>query len=963
MEDLRALSFDSVVSSAKTFSIGALVDLSLLSKKRIALSISENQYVDLLGSFGMLIGSPRVLLVGNKGLESRSPTGSYSVYSRLKDKLSLSIFSNLKDVRLLIYIKENKVFEYQKTIEQTIINKTVSFDVLLRGLEGAGFAQVSKVTDVKQFCVKGGIVDLYSPIYQHPVRAYFYEDSPSFTFYDITSGLPLGLPIKSFILNKHENKTVSTQLSFLLAKQKFTQLSYDQCVTKGSRRPIKEVVNFNFKNNKKKIYYLEDIIFSVYETKSAIYIPQTHKRALNRENQPNVLVPGFEKGDIVCHEDFGIGEFRGLGGGQKEEEFLKIRYLDGTINLSIKKLSKVFFVSRETGDSSKIGHLNKKGVWKRRVNSVVVSAQQYVDNLVGIYTKKHQEARPSFVFGGELESAFLNNFEYNDTRDQGVAWSEIASDLEGDFPMSRLLCGDVGFGKTELAMRAVFRVVVNGGLAVVLCPTSILASQHFGVFKKRLEAFGVKVGCLVGGLSPSEKAKIKVSWLGGGLDVLVSTSAALYDDVFIKFASLFVVDEEHRFGVKQKEELVNKFVNKDVLFMSATPVPRTLHLSLSGVHNISTLSSPPFLRKPINTIVSYFSKKLIKQSISFELSRGGQVFYLHNRVRSISSVKSFLLGLCPGLRVAVVHSRLGQEKIREAVLGFINKKYDLLLCSSVIASGIDIPNANTVIIDNSHLFGLSQLHQIRGRVGRGGSQGFAYLLVPPKKELTKTGKQRLQAIEKNSFLGAGYSLSKADLNIRGAGSVFGYRQSGSFYDVGYEFYSKVISRCFDKQTKKGTVQGVDAFNYNVSFGCVFDKDYIVSSYERLRLYKELAGLYSVKDVLLFRDRLVEVYGPLLDEGKNLLAMRQVSVLCGGLNIYSLTQKNSFVVLFFNNSFIGVDFLVKFLEGRKTEFGVLGFVFGSKGDTTSLTIEFDGGCVFNGDFLRFFIGELNVACKN
>jgi len=408
--------------------------------------------------------------------------------------------------------------------------------------------------------------------------------------------------------------------------------------------------------------------------------------------------------------------------------------------------------------------------------------------------------------------------------------------------------------------------------------------------------------------------------------------------------------------------LVNKFVNKDVLYMSATPIPRTLHLSLSGIQSISSLSTPPILRKPINTVVSYFSEELIKQSIYFEISRGGQVFYLHNRISSILSIKAFLLRLCPVIKIAVVHSRLGALKIKETVSDFVNKKYNLLLCSSVIGSGIDIPSANTIFIDNAHLFGLSQLHQIRGRVGRGSLQGFAYLLIPKEGKLSDKGKKRLQTIEQNSMLGSGYSLSRADLEIRGGGVVFGYKQSGSVYDVGYEFYSKIVSRCFEEQTQKKPLALVDAFNYKTSFLCLFNKSYIVSNYERLRAYRELSSLYSLSSIDLFKQKLKDVYGPLGEEEKNLLNMRSVAVLGAGLSIINLVYNNAVLVLIFNNSFIGVDYLLKFLELYKINFNIKDFVFSVVGDTTKLSLSFDGEINVNGSFTKKFLEELNGFCK-
>jgi len=963
MNSLRLSSFQNIINNPSSFSIRGLIDLSLLTKKRVALSVSQNQYIDLLASFGLILNQKNIILLGDERIQEESPVGICSIYSRLMSRLSLELYSNLKNITILLYVRDLSEFKYKKTIKRILINPKSSFTEVVDALIKTGYEEVAHVKDIKQFCIKGGLIDFYSPIYQNPIRAYFYEEPTSFIFYNLSTGLSKQGPLKEVYLNKEEKKVMSIGVDTLLKKQAFTKISSLYSSKKKINNQIKEVSESYINKHNGPILYLEDLQFSLYKQNNKLYAPYIYK---NMENPHKEVVGSsfaFERGDYVCHEDFGVGQLTGFDTkGGFLEDFVKIKYLDGSVSLSVKKLFKLFFVSRETDFGGDVDSLNKKGSWKKRRSVIQKNAEKYVDNLVNIYTNKSVDTRPPFVFGGELEASFLKGFRYTDTKDQKLVWENLKKDLEGAFPMSRLLCGDVGFGKTELAIRAVFRVVINGGRAIVLCPTSILVNQHFGVFVDRLAPVGVSVSTLSGGLSLKKRNKIKVDWVERKIDVLISTSAALYDDVFIRFASFFVIDEEHRFGVKQKEVLFNKFVNKDVLFMSATPIPRTLHLSLSGIHNISTLSTPPFIRKPINTVVSFFSDQLIKQSIYFELSRNGQVFYLHNRINTISSVKSFLLKLCPVLKVGVVHSRLGAEKIKTVLLDFIDKKYNLLLCSSVIASGIDIPNANTIIIDNAHLFGLSQLHQIRGRVGRGSLYGFAYLLVPKEGKLTVASKKRLKTIEQNSSLGDGYSLSKSDLEIRGGGAVFGYKQSGAVFDVGYEFYSKIVSRCFDKTTNKTNISAIDAFNYKVSFLCCFDQSYIFLDYERLRAYRELSGLYLVETIKVFKERLTQVYGPLSKPGANLLYMRLASLLCASLNINNLTYNAGTLVLFFNNSFIGVDFLVKFLETYKTKFNVLRFVFNVENNKTNIVICFNSSLVVDGLFLRDFLRGFYVFYK-
>ena len=960
MKDFQANALRALKHSINDFTVKEVVDLSVVSGKRVALLVSKNQYLDLLGSFGLFLNHKNLLLVGSSDLKESSPPGFYSTYDRLMEKLSLSLHLGLDGVDVFVCIKSVKELIYKKTIKSIKIDTSVSFEGLVDSLTQTGYKRVESVFDTKHFCVKGGIIDFYSPIYQFPIRAYFYDNVPIFMFYNLSTGLPKDHKLKEVYLNKKSNETVSFLTKELLKKYNFMVVDLVDKKQNNNKQSIKLISEKNFKKESKKIIYNNKIHFGAYQINNTIFAPTIYQHINEQPRERPDLISGFDRGDFVCHEDYGVGVFMGLHKGASEgDEFIKIQYLDGTINLSVKRFFKLSFVSRETNTKQLVSSLSKKGVWKRKGLAIRKNVETYVDNLVNIYAKKNTNVRPPFLFGGNLETSFLKGFNYQDTTDQALVWDEIKQDLEGDFPMSRLLCGDVGFGKTELAVRAAFRVVINGGRVVVLCPTSILVNQHLAVFKERLSPFGVNVSGLVGGLLKTKKIEIKVGWVDKKIDVLIATSAALYDDVFIRFASFFVVDEEHRFGVKQKEVLVNKFVNKDVLFMSATPIPRTLHLSLAGVHNISTLSSPPVLRKPINTIVSYFSENLIKQGIEFELSRGGQVFYLYNRVENILAVKSFLLRLCPSVNVGVVHSSLGIKKITNIVEGFINKKYNLLLCSSVIASGVDIPNANTIFIDNSHLFGLAQLHQIRGRVGRGGTQAFAYLLVPKNKALTDSGKKRLKTIEQNSALGSGYNLSKADLEIRGGGVVFGYKQSGSIYDVGYEYYSKILSRCFEEQTKNTNLASVDSFNYQVSFVCLFRRAYIPLDYERLRAYRELSSLYFVDAVSSFVKKLIQIYGDFSLSEKNLLDMRVVSILCGNLDINNLKYKNHVLELFFNNSFTGVDYLVKFLELYKEKFNILNFGFEVVGNATSVKIVFIDSLLVNGLFLKLFMEGFDV----
>jgi len=543
-----------------------------------------------------------------------------------------------------------------------------------------------------------------------------------------------------------------------------------------------------------------------------------------------------------------------------------------------------------------------------------------------------------------------------------LVWKEISQDLEKKYPMYRLLCGDVGFGKTELALRSAFRVVSNGRQALLMAPTSVLASQHFRVCVDRMRGVAVNVALLTRFNTAKEKIKIKNSWIQGKIDILIGTHSVLYDSIFIKHTSLFIIDEEHRFGVKDKEGFLEGFVNKDVLLMSATPIPRSLNASFSGLSDISTLGTPPVLRRPIQTFVNYFDDVLIKRSIDFELSRSGQIFFVHNNISSILSIKSYLERLCPYLRVLVAHSKVGSKTLKEHLFLFVNKKVDMLLCTSIIGSGIDIPNANTIIVNSAHRFGLGQLHQIRGRVGRSNRQGYAYLLVPKETRLTPSSKKRLKTIEQNVSLGSGYHIAKSDLKIRGGGLMFGYKQSGRRYDFGFEFYSKLVSRSLRDFSGLSNNFFVDNFVYSVGFLCCFPKKYIESEFDRLRFYRVLNGLYTKNKVLGFKRDLVNRFGALPAPAVNLINMRLVVILASKLKITLLASRSNKLKFVFNNTFKQSVGLFKFLKGRVCVFGVNKHSFEVLENATSLSFELDEGCPVVASLILSLLEELYVVCE-
>ena len=956
MTQLKSLTFECLKKGSKDLDVQSLIDLAVLSTKKISIEVSSDEFTELLASYGFILDSQNILLLTSKQQDKSSISGFYSINDKLIDKTSMALDQNLKNVRLIIYKQKNKFFQYKKITKSIHVNSKTQHTELISLLEEIEYQRVEYVDEERQFCVKGGIIDFYSPIHENPIRAYFYDNETEYMYYNLGTGMPKDISIKTVYLSKNERRTIDFKTQALINKYKFFEI--DRSLS--TKEKLINKLSISELQKTKNTEYLTDIFFNAYKINNKVYAP-AHYKNINKKSEKKGFMQGFERGDIVCHEDYGVGQFVGLSS-FTDDEYVKIKYNDGTISLSVSQLFKLSFVSRETENSLKINSLSKKGVWARKLNLLRKKASEYVDKLVDMYSKRESVSRPAFISGGEIEKSFIAGFQYEPTLDQISVWEQISKDLELETPMSRLLCGDVGFGKTEIAIRTSFRVVINGGKVLILCPTSILVNQHLNVFKQRVEPFGVSVGSLSGGLSLKKRDSIKAAWLENRIDILISTTAALYDTVFIKDASLAVIDEEHRFGVKDKESLVNSFVNKDVLYMSATPIPRTLHLSLSGVHDISTLSTPPFLRKPIVTTVSYFSKKVIKQAVAFELNRGGQVFYMHNRIDTIGSVKTLIENLNPSAMVEIVHSKLSSKSIKSLLLDFTNKKYNVLLCTSIVGSGIDIPNANTIIINKANLFGLSQLHQIRGRVGRSSQQGYAYLMVPKNIQLNQGAKKRLKSIEKNTSLGSGYNIARSDLEIRGAGTVFGYKQSGSGFDVGYEYYSKIVSSCVESKFEKNLISLVDSFSYRVSFVCCFEKSYVGSDYERLRLYRDLSNLYTLKDVDTFRSKVKKVYGVVTAGGDNIINMRKCSILCSTKNIINISYKDGQLILFFNNDFNDMDYLIKFLNSNVIKFSILDFAFGVVNGSTNIKINFKQNLNVDGMFLYLFMEGYNEFCK-
>ena len=626
----------------------------------------------------------------------------------------------------------------------------------------------------------------------------------------------------------------------------------------------------------------------------------------------------FEPGDYVVHIDHGIGKFAGLvriPNGNTTQEVIKLVYQnDDVVFVSIHSLHKISKYKGKEGEQPRISKLGT-GAWEKMKERTKTKIKDIARDLIKLYSRRKQEKgfkySPDSFLQHELEASFL----YEDTPDQLKATQEVKADMESDRPMDRLVCGDVGFGKTEVAVRAAFKAVTDNKQVAVLVPTTVLAFQHFQTFSKRLEGMPCKVEYLSRARSAKDTSRILKELAEGKVDILIGTHKIIGKSVKFKDLGLLIIDEEQKFGVSVKEKLRQLKVNVDTLTMTATPIPRTLQFSLMGARDLSVIQTPPPNRYPIQTEVHTFNEEIIADAINFEMSRNGQVFFVNNRIQNLAELKAMIERNIPDCRVCVGHGQMKPEDLEKIIFDFVNYDYDVLLATTIIESGIDIPNANTIIINQAQNFGLSDLHQMRGRVGRSNKKAFCYLLAPPLSTLSPEAKRRLQAIENFSDLGSGIHIAMQDLDIRGAGNMLGAEQSGFIADLGYETYQKILSEAvielkndefadlYADEIKAGeeklSGEGfVDECSVESDLELLFPNEYIPSSSERMLLYRELDKLELDKDVDVFRARLLDRFGKIPPEGEELIRIVPLRRMAKRMGIEKVFLKAGRMTLYF-----------------------------------------------------------------
>lgn len=620
----------------------------------------------------------------------------------------------------------------------------------------------------------------------------------------------------------------------------------------------------------------------------------------------------LQPGDYVTHIDHGVGVYSGLQKidvNGKMQEAVRIVYRDN--DLLYVNISSLHKISKYSGKEGSVPKMNKLGsdVWNKLKDKTKKQVKDIASDLIKLYAKrKSQEGfahSPDNYMQMELEASFI----YEDTPDQAKATEDVKRDMEKPGPMDRLVCGDVGFGKTEVAVRAAFKTCCDGKQAAVLVPTTILAYQHYKTFGERLKDFPVKVDFINRFKSSKEKKETLKKVESGEIDIIIGTHALLGKDVKFKDLGVMIIDEEQKFGVAAKEKLKQLRATVDSLTLTATPIPRTLQFSLMGARDLSIINTPPPNRQPIQTEVAVFNEDSIRDIIYYETERGGQVFFIHNRVKGLAEMKGFIQGLCPDLSIAYAHGQMEGDELEDTILDFMDKKYDVLVCTNIVESGVDIPNVNTIIVNNAHQFGLSDLHQLRGRVGRSNKKAFCYLLAPPMSTLPADSRKRLTTLEQYSDLGSGFQIAMRDLDIRGAGNLLGGEQSGFIAEIGFEMYQKIIDEAVRelKRTEfrelfKEEIQQQDDFVSD----CTIDTDleilipdsYVDSITERLSLYSRLDNCENEEDLQAFHDELTDRFGPVPPEAEDLFTTVRCRRMAVELGFEKMLLKNETLKCFF-----------------------------------------------------------------
>jgi len=640
----------------------------------------------------------------------------------------------------------------------------------------------------------------------------------------------------------------------------------------------------------------------------------------------------LQVGDYVVHVEHGIGQYQGLkeiNQGDGNAEFMLLEYAEGArLYVPLTRLDLIQKYRSSEGAKPALSHLGTQA-WSKTKARVRKAMKDMADELLKLYAERKMAKGHSFPSGNEFVREFEDAFEFNETEDQAQAITDVMHDMESSQPMDRLLCGDVGYGKTEVAMRAAFKAVGDNKQVAVLAPTTVLAFQHYETFKQRFGPFPVTIEMISRFRSPKQQKEILQKAEAGKIDILIGTHRILSKDLKFADLGLLIVDEEQRFGVRHKERIKQMRKQVDVLTMSATPIPRTLHMSLVGLRDMSVIETPPKDRMAIQTVVASWDDKLIQSSIEQELERGGQVYFVHNRVESIWEIAAKLQELVSKAKIIVGHGQMGETELEKVMLSFMHHEADILVATTIIENGLDIPLCNTILINRADRLGLSELYQLRGRVGRSNRRAYAYLLIPKEVELTPIARRRLAALKEFSDLGAGFKIAALDLELRGAGNLLGGEQSGHIEAIGFELYTQMLERAVREMKGEAAPDEAET-QLNLGLNIRIGADYIPEENQRLRMYKRVAGVETESQLADVAAELQDRYGPPPQSVRNLLDYASLKLLCIRVGVNAIERKRDSVTFKFRqNAAVDPEQLARFVSAQKgaqfTPDGMLKFV--------------------------------------
>lgn len=809
------------------------------------------------------------------GENKNSPEASGQRLSVLNNISASENFLAIAPIRAVLY-KTSSGFKEQICLSK---GKDADLQALADKLLKLGYKRYPIVGEIGEFSVRGGIVDIYPSNAASPIRAEFafdrIESIRQFNPATQRSNIPIN---EAQILSNIELKDVCVidvlpkGTLIIIDEEEMAQLHAEQFFKDALiiDKEQTEIIGYSklkqIADKRSSVYLFSwlapganpalprDLMDKIGGTKS---LPIKEK-AIKDEGVGEDIRADFSINDYVVHEDYGIGIYRGLRK-IEEGEYVLIEFAnEDKLYVPASLMGKLEKYVSEENYRPRLSNMGGTA-WQALKARVKKSVKDLTEELLLLYAERQKARKIPYGKDDAWQKQLEETFPYEETPDQLKAIADIKKDLESQKPMDRLVCGDVGYGKTEVALRAIVKVASAGRQVSVLVPTTILAEQHYHFFKDRLEQFPFKVAALSRFRSLGEQKEIAGKLQLGKIDIVVGTHRLLQKDVQFKDLGLLVIDEEHRFGVSHKEKIKKMKKNIDVLNMTATPIPRTLYMSMSGARDLSLIQTPPKDRSPVRTYVAKFNEVLVREAILREIDRGGQIFFVHNRIESIDTVSSRLKKIIPGLKIAVAHGRMNGSALEKIMGEFLDKKYDVLLCTAIIESGLDMPNVNTILIDKADKLGLAELYQLRGRVGRSSVRAYAYLLYHPEEILTETALSRLQAIQEFTMLGSGYKLALRDLEIRGAGNLLGAQQHGHMLSIGFDLYRELLEEAVNeiKGIKEPTIRQI---TIDLPYDAHIPEDYVEDEQQRIALYRRLNLLGTNDEIKDFKEELRDRFG-------------------------------------------------------------------------------------------------------